>query len=387
VSGAVVTLRDVIVRDTAPLAQPLPSGERTGFGVWLQNARVTGERVRLERNAETNLLAFENGTVTLTDAVVRDPVWSDGVASGLFADRRSSLELNRVAVSRCRPVAVFGFDDTSLTLTDVSISETGPDDRGVGAAALTVNNGAQLTASRVQVDGSTGSALVLSGARLEARLSDLTITTTRADATRAGVTVAVGLGAQATFERVEVARSDSIAWTVIDPGTQARLSDVRIEDVGRSDGQGRFGYALVARGGALLTGARVSVRSAVSVGVYAFEPDTRVTVTDLSVIDIAPPPCQANCPAIVGVLTTRSAAVSASKFRVSWSNGFGVLVSQGGGLDLQDGEVSHHRIGAGVLSPGYAAQRLDQNVVYRANQTKLDATEVPLPEIPPVPRR
>ena len=53
----------------------------------------------------------------------------------------------------------------------------------------------------------------------------------------------------------------------------------------------------------------------------------------------------------------------------------------------EDEAVSHHPIGAGISSPRYATKRLDQSVVYRANQTRLDATEAPLPEIPPLPRR
>jgi hypothetical protein len=49
--------------------------------------------------------------------------------------------------------------------------------------------------------------------------------------------------------------------------------------------------------------------------------------------------------------------------------------------------VTESPIGAGILSPRYTTQRLDQSAVSRAYQTRLDATEVPLPEIPPLPRR
>ena len=55
----------------------------------------------------------------------------------------------------------------------------------------------------------------------------------------------------------------------------------------------------------------------------------------------------------------------------------------GGQLDLTDGEVSFHEVGADVIDPTFDLARISSGVVYRFNSQKLVATVVPLPPISP----
>ncbi len=387
-SGASATLTDVLVRDTQPLARPLPSGERTGYGVWLQNGRLTGTRVRVERNAHAGVLTYgdDPAAVSLTDALVRDTAWSDGAANGLFADRGASLALERVLVRGCRPTGVLASARATLALTDVTVLETGADDRGFGAGAV-VSSGARVTAQRVLVDGSRGLGLVVVGAPGQrARLVDVSVSNTRADVSGQSVALALGEGVEASLERVRVSSTGSLALVVTDPGTRVTLADVAIDDVGRLEPGARSGYGLVARSGATLSGERVSVRATTRAGVYALEEGTSVALTELAVVQVDAPACSGACAATVGVLATTGARVAARRFRVSWSPGYGVLVGDGAAIDLVDGEVSHHLVGAGVQQADFDVRRLDQGVVFRDNTRKLDSATVPLPE-PPLPLR
>jgi hypothetical protein len=382
-SGAVVSLTDVVVRDTQPLPRALPNGEHRGYGVWFQDAQVSGVRVRVEGNAHVGVLAAGGATAigSFSDVVVRDTVWSDGAATGVFVDLGATIELQRASVLRCRPLGVEGFEQSKLRLVDLSVLDTGPDNRGVGAGGLVVDGARTMSVQRVLIARSRGAGFVMKGA-VQVDGADVVVADTRVDGTGAnGVAVVIGEGAQVTLDRLRVRRADVLGVILTDAQTRVTLNDAAIEDVGLQPVTEQFGQGLVVRGAATLTGTRVAIHQAHAAGVYALE-SARVALSELAIIETKKLACTQNCPAAAGIISTGYAAVDVSHFLVGWSEGYGVLLTRDGQLDARVGEISRTVIAAGVLVPGYDTSRIDHDVAYRANEQKLDSTEVPLPRLP-----
>ena len=59
----------------------------------------------------------------------------------------------------------------------------------------------------------------------------------------------------------------------------------------------------------------------------------------------------------------------------------GVGCTQGGTMDLHDGAISGHLIGANVQTEGFDIERLMDGVVFIDNESNLDMDELPVPEV------
>src|SRR5207244_6511733 len=137
-------------------------------------------------------------------------------------------------------------------------------------------------------------------------------------------------------------------------------------------------------GGAELTGARVRVTESKTVGLVANGAGTRVTLSQLQVSDVTLPPCPGHprCDDLqpTGVLVMDGAAMKLDQFLVTRNTGIGVQIATGGQLDLSDGEISEHLIGAN-LDADYDLARLSDRVRYVNTTTKLGAMRAPLPSV------
>ena len=59
----------------------------------------------------------------------------------------------------------------------------------------------------------------------------------------------------------------------------------------------------------------------------------------------------------------------------------GLQLAEGGEASLSQGEVGEHGIGACVQTDGFDLGRLSDQVSFRDNGRKLDASAVPLPDV------
>jgi hypothetical protein len=73
------------------------------------------------------------------------------------------------------------------------------------------------------------------------------------------------------------------------------------------------------------------------------------------------------------------------RFFIGSSGGIGVQVADTALLDLAEGWVGSHQIGANVIPAAYDVSRLDRNVTWARNTQKLAAQVVPLPRLAPPP--
>ncbi len=163
-------LSDIVIRDTRPQQDEMTLGR----GVDLQGASsLVAERMIAIDNFESPVSVDGADTMmTLTDAAL---IGGDGeraaIARGIGVQVGASIVGTRVLVERAREIGVAVDMGAHAVLTDVVVRNT--DARGADLAfghGITVQNGADLTAERVVVDGAHEAGLLsLAGATVDAR--------------------------------------------------------------------------------------------------------------------------------------------------------------------------------------------------------------------------
>jgi hypothetical protein len=134
--------------------------------------------------------------------------------------------------------------------------------------------------------------------------------------------------------------------------------------------------------GAVATVERALVRDNREVAVVAASPSTMLTLFDLVVERTAARACApAACPeAGIGVGSYLGASLRVERFRISDNHLIGLQVAEDGEMDLANGLVSGHPVGVNVQVEGYDVMRLSNGVVFRDNETNLDARSLPVPD-------
>lgn len=160
--GGPLVLSDVVLRRNA-----LGPEVREAAGLRAQDrAVVTAERLHLERHAVMSVAITSGASLALADATVVETAAETesgfGLGLGLALWSNATAQLQRVHIERSR-VAAIQTSGATLTLEDVMLRDTratNDDPLGVGAALFA--NRSTITATRLVVDGSMGSALDLS---------------------------------------------------------------------------------------------------------------------------------------------------------------------------------------------------------------------------------
>ncbi|RLB48515.1 MAG: hypothetical protein DRJ42_23050 [Deltaproteobacteria bacterium] len=387
--GAVVTLSDVVIRDTQPSG--LPTFEY-GIGIFLQlGARLEATRLIVEGNRGIGVAVTHGASASLTDSVVRDTVSRDsdgGGGRGINVQAGASFEGTRILVARNRTIGVFLIDaDSEVTLTDAVVRDTesresdGEDGRGI-----TVQGGALLTATRLLVANSRDVGVFVGQTDARVVFTDAVIRDTqvpasgahlgrglniqgggRVEATRfvlsgnvegaafvaspesylsvtdalvqdtvsspvdpeAGGGVSVQFGAHFEATRMVVTNNAGHGLLGVSEGTFLGLSDVVVRDTQPRANDGRFGRGLIGQSGARVEATRLEVDRSFEVGVMAIA-DAVVVLTDTSirgaeVADCASTSCSGD-PYGYGV-GTYAASLSLTRFQVTDGAVCGVMVS------------------------------------------------------------
>lgn len=313
-SDADVVLSDVVVRGTTPI----PSGAQA-TAIQVQRARASISRVLIEDTQGTGVLCFE-GQAQLTDAAIRGsrPLPGGELGFGLV-DHAGELEVAQVLLERNHAVGVLYQEGATGSLRDTVIRTTRPfDGREDGVGLQIASDGTQVEATRLVSDGNRGvGVFVVAGAELDAE--DLTV-------------------------RETISRA----------------------------GAGTFGHGIHAEDRASIELRRALLQANQGAGVSAS--GASVTLSDLRVRGTRSPACAPTCadsPPGVGAGSYDGAEVTITRFVLSDSAVCGVQVVNGAALELRDGVVERHPIGA-CIDEGVPRARLRRNVDYRDNGTILE---------------
>ncbi|MEM1415007.1 MAG: hypothetical protein AAGH15_08915 [Myxococcota bacterium] len=383
-----VELVDVVVRDTLP-RQNDGTG---GGGVGVQAGASLGiTRGLVQSNREVGLLVAGAGTrVRLTDIVVRDTLaQSSDEASGLGLDvfDGAHLHLERALVQRNRSVGVSASGaETELDLVDVVVRDTlAQMGDGTLGRGLSAQSGAQLRLLRARVESNREVGL-FAGAGTHVELADLVVRDTQARE-RDGVGgwgLSVELGARLRLERALLQGNREVSVFAGGSGTQVELADLVVRGTRARERDGVLGRGIVAQSGARLTLVRGDVNESVEAGIFA-SGAAELDLTDVRVTETRAPRCGSDCPVSVAPgtgVTVFAATAVFDRIAFQGSAACGVQIFGDSDLRLRNGLVEGHPIAVCLETSGYPLQRLTENVLYRDNDTRVEATRFEEPDVP-----
>lgn len=277
----------------------------------------------------------EAAGATVSNLRIEDPRTLDGYASGFGIEVRAgaTLEASGVTVVRATTAALYVHEDSELTLSDSTLSETLPEPGnggGFGRAVL-VKDGSRATLSNVAVEGSVGFGLAATGVGTQISVDGVGVTgvTAGADGLSSGVAAGEGAridGSGLTVDNVEGVGLSAVGGTIV-------LDDVTVAAI--------WGLAKEAPG----------------TGLYAAD-DGAITLDGASITGCAAAGVWSD---IGGTVTLRDARIA----ETSLDNGFlghSVIAFEGGQIAVSDSTILSGP-GAPVVSDGdgsmVALERVD----------------------------
>lgn len=262
----VVTLADVVVRDTA-------AGGATRVGAGLDAADgglVTGARVLLDRNATRGALVRSVGRLELEDFVVRDTgamggdaLPGDGIRLESDAAAPTLATLSRGVVARSTGRGLLAEGLSRISGTDLRIRGLAADVEGDGDYGALAAERGSLELIRSVVERARGFGVLGLDLFTSVRLEDVVVRDTRPSSTgRGGVGLRLRDGAEALLVRAAFERNHEAGVCVTDGPLIATDLTIRGTAWGTADGcfgtveggpPGAYGLA-VARGGSAAVG-------------------------------------------------------------------------------------------------------------------------------------
>lgn len=290
--GSTLSATDVIIRDTRTSAD----GNRTAGLRVESGGEVDVERAVLWRNRDTGIVAMGNGsTVRLVGVAIEDTLPVESIASsgiGLHIGEGARAEIGQGAFEGNRSMAVsVAGEGTELTLEDAVIRGTMPRAvDGLGGYALFVRAGAQAELSRVLAADSYDIGLGGTDEGTVMLLNDVVVRDTQpseADG-QAGNGMSVMYGVHVEVVRAVFERNRTVGVSAWDSNTVLRLTDVSVRDTQpqESNEEAGFGVQVNASATAVLT--RVELEGNRTLGIGLWSEGTEATLTDVVVIDTLP---------------------------------------------------------------------------------------------------
>ncbi|RLB56752.1 MAG: hypothetical protein DRJ42_02435 [Deltaproteobacteria bacterium] len=383
VARASTSMTDVAIRGVAPTA----SGDKGRALEVLGGATVTLSRVVIEDVYDVALLVGQEGTsLTAEDLLVRRVAPSIPAESGRGLEVVSGAHaaVTRAVFDECSQTAVFlSGAGATAGLTDVVVSRTRPNADGTSGRGCQLVGGAAATFDRVVFDSNYDVAVFVNeGSTLDA--TDLTVTRTGSEMATGqdGSGMAVQFGSTVTLTRALLSENRSHGIFVDGEGTVVSGSDITVRDTRGWEVGGVGGVGIGVQHGASLTLTRSLLERNREVGVLGHHNGTTITLTDATVRDTLNSGCfEAGACDVrsAGLAAISGAHLGAERFLVTGGAFAGVQLALGGEMDLYQGEVRGHLIGAAVGTGGFDVARISDEVAYHDNETNLDATELPVP--------
>ncbi len=309
---------------------------------------------------------------------------TQGGGIGLF--HGATLRLTRAQISRCAPYGaiVQGAHETPHVLQDVIIEDSFSD--AFAGDGLIASGPIQLELNRVRLLRNSGHGLFLIGdGKMDVIAKDVTALSTRPTAEtfpstppgfdgRSGYGIAV-FDARLTLERAELSLNHEIG--LMAQRAQVTARDLLITETD-SDSSGQFGRGLTFFDSSADL-SRVQLADNREVALTVFGEDAVVRAQDLSIRNTA----EVRCSALVcgqeldPVGGIGAAAIGGElqieRFEILDNHVCGVQAAQGGRVQLSQGKISGHAIGACILSEDFDLRQLEDQVDFQDNDVKLSA--------------
>jgi hypothetical protein len=312
--------------------------------------------------AERTTTGFDvqwTSAVVLTDVAVRGvfapPPEPRTQAAGLSLADASSATVRRCLVEAVEFQGMGAADPgTTLDVADCVVRQLRPNGAGTGGRGISAEGGARVLLARTHIEGAFESGLFSNGL-WHARDPEADGGISLMDLPDGSMTV------------VE-ARDLSVIDTHSVPGGKL---------------PGSFGVGVGAQSSARIQLERARIERSRTAGLWVYDGawlDGADVIVESS--DVAE--CGDTCPFFTGGLGAAAysagARLSLTRFSIDESALCGVLVSEGGEVDITSGDVARAPIGACVQVPGYDVLRLARDVRYRDVGVSLQATSYSLPD-------
>lgn len=317
----------VLVNATRPRAD---GNDGTGAMIW-DGATVTLSNVFFENNRNAGVRALSGSSVTLSDVVVRETQsqQSDGQNGvGLTATEQSTVTATRTVLDHNHTTGVALFDEgTSCSLEDVVLSHTQsqPSDGRFGEG-LSAILGANVTASRLLVEGNHAAGLAIHGPGNMEVFEDIVVRGTQSDT--AIISQGVGLRIEDGEVRVTRGLFENNRSASIRPGgeeTDLTLEDVVVRTTQSEETSETAGEGMHAERGAEVTVLRALFEENRSAGVLVRTPDTHVTLEDVTIRDTLGKEADGFCG--FGVEVREEAALVGQRLHLIGNDHAGVFVA------------------------------------------------------------
>jgi hypothetical protein len=382
--GARAGLEGLFVTETMPLQTGL-----YGAPVWVSGgATASVTRADFEGFGQVGALAEGDGTeLAVTDTLVRDGR-GDGLGAGglaLAVRGGATLRVQRADARDLRSAGIGALHAIvdARDLRIAAVEYVGDLEVGYGA---NLRDGSQARLSRTcLLDTVTAGVLVAMGTELD--VEDVLVREVRGipnAAPGSGFGLDLRPDSRVTGERLVIERAEQIGITS-SSGALVLLDDVVVRDTQPHGDTSRFGHALHVFPGARAQLRRARFDGSHELGIAAIGEGAVVDLQDTAVLDTRQRPCDENlCPearfgTAVGVYN--GASFEADRFAFDGSALCGVqLAGAATEVDLENGEVTRHDIGACVQVEGYDFARLTRGVRYRDNGRNVETTELGLPD-------
>jgi hypothetical protein len=340
-------------------------------------------RVLIERASRIAIAVSANATFRdLTVTGTRD---EHGQGAGLVVSGGGNVVVERAVFSGNPLAAVRVLDaDSSVMLRDFASA-----DSGIG---VDVEEGARLIIERATIDRARGAGVqVDTGERIHAavELEDLVVRDTATEGSRDnGYGVAIGspfgnadahdpptvVIRRGRFERNATA---GIGFARCD----VRLENVHVEGTVRGQATKEGGFGIAVTNGATVRGSRVALIDNTEAGVYVgliFGTSILPSLADLSDVLIEGTTCssdQLGCTYFrgAGAGTSQTGNLELRNFELRGNRSAGVLQYFVGEIDLFDGLIADHPIGAVIREENYDLSRLVRAVRYQNNAENISA--------------
>lgn len=361
------------------------TGPRPGTAVAVQmGGHLILTASSLDHNESGGILVAQGAQLEATDIAIRDTgdVGTSLSSPGLEVRVGSTATVVGALIERARGAAMILSEDGALDLSDSAIMDTraslSADNSGLGA---TVEGTAHLSLARVLVDHARrGGIISRDTAVVDA--TDVVVRDTEPAGPR-GLGLGMGLFGRATLTRVLVERSTSLGVGVSGDGSTLDAHDLVVRDTRSDSPDGFYGRGLEANLGAQVTGDRVLLERNREVSTFAFDPGTRMHLSNLVIRDSLAETCGASCPSGGlghGATVLSGATLELAGFVIARSALLGVQVGLGGSFTGTRGEISAGPIGLNIQDPAFDLATSLTDVSFRELERSVDTTVLPIPD-------
>ncbi len=248
-------------------------------------------RVAVEGSRYIGALANGDGShLSLTDTVVRDtrPNPSGTVGTGVRVESGAVVDLTHAVIEHNTNIGVGASDSGVMHMADAVVRDTLPNPTSMDSGrGIEVGSGAQLDAQRTWIEGNRDVGVEVSGTGAMVSLEDSVVRDTQPQESDqdTGRGISAQNGAALNLSRVVVADNHDFGVFATDPATVVTTSDLVVTRTLPRETDNLSGHGLQIQDGASATLSRASLTHNHEVGLAALGAGVHVDVTDLTISD------------------------------------------------------------------------------------------------------